>query len=155
MTTPALTEREFQRRLRRFMSKVAFLDSCWMWTGARDRRGYGTFVVSTGLRRSAYRWLYETLIGDVPEGKELDHLCRQPSCVRPDHLEPVTHLENVRRGNAGGHAQRARTHCPKGHPYSGDNLHIRPDGGRACNECSRIHSREYQRKRRAALRAAA
>ncbi len=72
---------------------------CWIWQGAKDAHGYGRVGVSgTRRTRNAYAVYYEEEYGTVPAGLELDHLCRQPSCVRPDHLEPVTHTENLRRG---------------------------------------------------------
>ena len=77
--------------------KVLVDDGCWHWTGARQSDGYGSFQRS-GQTRLAHRAMYELFVGDIPEGLELDHLCRDRGCVRPDHLEPVAHLENVRRG---------------------------------------------------------
>ncbi|MDP2917085.1 MAG: HNH endonuclease signature motif containing protein [Dehalococcoidia bacterium] len=88
---------------------------------------------------SAHKFAYETLVGPVPEGKELDHLCRNPPCVNPAHLEPVTHQENDIRGIAGTvSAQRLRsiTHCPQGHPYDLFNTYIHPKtGARMCRIC--------------------
>ena len=72
------------------------LGPCWRWTGTRDRSGYGQMKYQ-GRRPGAHRVSYELFVGPVPEGLELDHLCRSPECVRPDHLEPVTHAENMRR----------------------------------------------------------
>jgi len=75
----------------------------------------------------------------VPQGLELDHLCRVSHCVRPEHLEAVTHAENVRRGNGGS---RPRVACPKGHRYEGDNVYVRPDGrGRDCRTCMKARIR--------------
>ncbi|HEY5987261.1 MAG TPA: HNH endonuclease signature motif containing protein, partial [Streptosporangiaceae bacterium] len=73
---------------------------CWLWTGALYWTGYGQFPVSMGKTATAHRWGYERYIGPVPKRLELDHLCRVLACVRFDHLEPVTHLENVQRGRA-------------------------------------------------------
>jgi hypothetical protein len=70
---------------------------CWIWTRATDWKGYGHFTVgNTSVR--AHRAMYEERYGPIPEGLVIDHLCRTPSCVNPDHLEPVTALENHRRG---------------------------------------------------------
>jgi hypothetical protein len=102
----------------------------------------------------AHRVAYLALVGPIPEGKELDHRCRNRACVRPECLELVTHAENVRRGLAGATCRArglAKTHCPAKHPYSGPNLYVTPTGERVCRECKRIQMREF--KRRAALAA--
>ena len=72
-------------------------DGCWEWLGCKDGDGYGMFRFE-GYMRRAHRWGYELLVSKVPEGLVLDHLCRNPSCVNPDHLEPVTNQENLDRG---------------------------------------------------------
>ena len=104
------------------------LGPCEIWTGPLNEHGYG--AASYGL---AHRLAWQAANGPVPDGLELDHLCRVRSCVRPDHLEPVTHRENCRRGDAGKHF-RDKTHCPRGHPYSGDNL-LLSKGARYCRAC--------------------
>lgn len=95
MTAPnaaGLTERQQRNVLRR----VRFGDGCWEWAGRMNVWGYGTMHIGKHTRQ-AHRVVYEILVGLVPEGLELDHLCRVKSCVRPSHMEPVTHGENVRR----------------------------------------------------------
>lgn len=83
----------------RWWEKVAITEGCWLWTASLDGNGYGRF--HDGERDTkAHRSGYEMLVGPVPDGLELDHLCRVRACVRPDHLEPVTHAENVRRAAA-------------------------------------------------------
>lgn len=82
----------------------------------------------------AHRVAYEEIMGPVPEGLELDHLCRTRSCVNPSHLEPVTHRENMNRGDV---ATRRKTHCPKGHPYDEENTGIY-NGYRNCRACARL-----------------
>lgn len=81
-------------------NKFTVGDGCWIWHGGTTRRenGYGRFKLN-GKKYTAHRFLYELLVGPIPPGHELDHLCRVTRCVRPSHLEPVTHAENVRRGN--------------------------------------------------------
>jgi hypothetical protein len=108
---------------------------CWVWMGATNQFGYGRALLD-GQRMVAHRAAYILAHGNVPGDLELDHLCRVRSCINPDHLEPVEKLENIRRGIAGewfAAQQRAKTHCPQGHPYAGDNLFIRK--GRPHREC--------------------
>ncbi len=120
---------------------------CWLWIGSlsvsnnKYSSGYGSFMVN-GKTVRAHRYSYEQKFGLIPKGLELDHKCRVLCCVNPDHVEPVTHQENVRRGNSGKHF-RDKMHCPGGPPYSGSNLYNRPDGGRDCKVCQRRRNREY------------
>lgn len=109
---------------------------CWLWTGSGNGKGYGQVHWSGGNYR-AHRLVYEMLRGPIPEGSHIDHLCRVRCCVNPDHLEPVTHQENVRRGS-----RTTMTHCLRGHPLSGRNVHIRPNGNRQCLECRRVTRRK-------------
>lgn len=116
---------------------------CWIWIGAKGPRGYGHFFFG-GKNWRAPRFAYALEKGDVPSHLEIDHLCLTHGCVNPNHLELVTHAENVRRGRSGevnGGRNRNKTHCKHGHPFSGDNLSIRtsPNGGtqRICLECTR------------------
>lgn len=131
-------------RSRRFWAKVRVGDDCWEWVGARFGSGYGA-INRDGHTISAHRVSYELLVGPIPDGLELDHLCRNRWCVRPDHLEPVVHVENVRRSPLG---PSARTHCPQGHPYEGDNLYVKPSGRRVCVTCRRARASEYRRRKR-------
>lgn len=128
----------------RFWAKVTGgdVDQCWEWTGSRAGGGYGEFYVSKikGKQRKmpAHRWAYETLRVEIPFGLQLDHLCRNRECVNPWHLEPVTHLENNRRGE-----KAHRTHCPAGHGYSSENTYIASRGDRQCRIC--IRKRGFER----------
>lgn len=136
----------------RFWPKVArgAHDECWEWTGGKTGLGYGIFWISPDEGRvMAHRYAYELLRSTIPEGLVLDHLCRNPSCVNPWHLEPVTVAENTRRGlgpNRGSEWNRRKTHCPQGHPYEGSNLHINKRGGRVCRTCGRDRQRERRRR---------
>lgn len=85
----------------------------------------------------AHRAAYELLIAPIPNDKVIDHLCRNPSCVNPDHLEVVTQRENILRGIGPSAIHARKTHCPRGHPYSGDNLYISPNRQRRCRTCQR------------------
>lgn len=131
----------------RFWDKVHVnLNGCWEWLGYKIRGGYGA-IKWQGRTHCAHRVAYECLIGPIPKGLELDHLCRNRGCVRPDHLEPVTHSENIRRGQ-GPYLTRLRhqekTSCPQGHPYSGTNLRVRPNGKRDCRACDRDYKRRIR-----------
>ena len=114
---------------------------CWLWTGAATTRGYGTLwdVPIAGKRRSlqAHRYVYSMLAGPIPDGTEIDHLCRTHCCVNPAHLDPVPHAVNCRRGNVGINS-RSKTHCPHGHPYNDENTYVVPSTGeRVCRTCKR------------------
>lgn len=139
-----LTERDE----RRFWSKVALPDAGghMLWMAARTG-GYGRIGVG---RKTLYahRVSYALAYGEVPEGLQIDHLCRVRHCLAPEHLEAVTQQENGLRGES-GKWQQAKTHCPRGHPYSGDNLYVRPDGGRSCRQCVRTAGRKWHPKRKA------
>lgn len=129
----------------RFMAKVDQTGDCWLWTGAKTTNGYGAFD-----KRVAHRWLYERVVGPVPEGLQLDHLCRVRHCVNPAHLEPVTQRENLYRGNTIPALNAAKTHCPTGHPYDEANTYRTPAGYRQCRACARIFDRKRDRRRKAA-----
>lgn len=122
---------------------------CWLWTGYINPGGYGQMTVN---RKSwtVHRYVYTSLAGEIPEGTELDHIkeiCGKRHCCNVDHLEPVAHIENIRRGETGSH-NRLKTHCPKGHPYTPENLYIRADGKRRCRACCIKWSSDYQKNKR-------
>lgn len=116
----------------RFWSKVVAHD-CWEWTAGRDGDGYGRFWLSSARNNvGAHRFAYAVLVGDTE--LELDHLCRNRSCVNPDHLEPVVGVENLRRSPL---TPQGKTHCKHGHEMAGSNLRIAKGGGRVCRACRR------------------
>jgi hypothetical protein len=106
---------------------------CWIWMGSCGNGGYGGFYINR-RRLIAHRIGYELLVGRIPKGLEIDHRCRVRCCVNPDHLEPVTRKENIRRGLRG----ILTTHCPRGHEYNESNTYWKktPTGrGRHCKAC--------------------
>lgn len=115
---------------------------CWIWIGVLSGK-YGQ-ILCDGKMQYAHRVSFELFKNKIPDGMEIDHLCRVRCCVNPNHLEPVTCKENIRRGLLGS---VMKTHCPKGHPYSEDNLYVRPDGGRGCRICIRLACRKWYPKR--------
>ena len=133
----------------RFLAKVDRSGECWLWTGALTTNGYGSFMKKKGLQMvRAHRFSYEYFVGPIPEGLDLDHLCRVRNCVNPAHLEPVTRRINLLRGMTQTALNASKTHCPAGHPYSPENTYIRPKGQRVCKACSNLRSRaNYQRDR--------
>lgn len=115
---------------------------CWLWTGASGQWGYGRFNKGSRTYTASHRYAYEVLIGPIPDGLTLDHLCRNPPCVNPDHLEPVTQRENSLRSES-RHAKNARkTRCKRGHPFTSENTYVPPGGrGRNCRECKRLRDK--------------
>lgn len=122
----------------RFWAKVAIGDGCWEWTARREPKGYGRF--HDGARRvMAHRFAYELLVGSIPDGLELDHLCLNTSCVNPAHLEAVTGEENRRR-------QHSRlTECKRGHQFDAANTIHRADGRRRCRACTEVRQASYRK----------
>lgn len=132
----------------RFWPKVAVTDECWWWKGAKtiaSKGSYGVFRISTRPLKSipAHRYAYEQLVGPIPDGLVLDHLCRNHACVNPSHLEPVTIAENFRRG-IGPALRRSMRRCPYGHLYEGDNLYVLKSGSRACRLCAKRRMAEFK-----------
>ena len=145
-----------------FWEKVALVGNaceCWLWKGVLSHNGYGRFSIGRGKKAQAHRWAYESIIGPIPDGLHLDHLCRVRSCVNPYHLEPVTNRENILRGEGPTAVNSRAKECPKGHPYSGENLIVQHGTGRLCRECKnsanrdRRQAEEYKAYRRAYMRA--
>ena len=123
----------------RFWEKVTQTSNCWIWTSTVDRHGYGRFYTGGSPRIiGAHQFAYQILIGPVPQNLELDHLCRNPLCVNPWHLEAVTHKENLQRGKM---PYGTPTHCQRGHPRTQANTFTKPKGKRECLTCRR--NRQY------------
>lgn len=107
-------------RRARFMSKIDKTATCWLWIGGLDAYGYGQF----DRHDKAHRVAYEMLVGPIPEGLVIDHLCRVRRCVNPEHMEPVTHGENNLRGIGPAAVHAAQTHCIRGHEFTPENTYI-------------------------------
>lgn len=126
---------------RRFWDKVEKTDDCWLWHGAENGRGYGRFSVA-GRLVYAHRWSYELAHGALPAGQVIDHLCRNPRCVRPSHLQLVTQGENTSRGRLGFKFDGT---CRSGrHDVSSEGaIYTRPNGGRRCRACHYEKNKGY------------
>lgn len=114
------------------------LGPCWLWTAGQWGEGYGRFWVS-GRPVSAHRFAYEFLVGPIPSGLQIDHLCRVRNCVNPAHMEPVTNRVNTLRGmgpTVAGLRMSTKTHCPQGHPYDEANTRWWRNE-RLCRACGR------------------
>jgi len=130
----------------RFWAKIDVTDARWTWTGRLGDDGYAQ-LDKPGKHNgqvSGHRFAYTLLVGPIPEGLVIDHLCRNHACVNPDHLEPVTQRENMLRGVSPWAAKARRTKCKRGgHLLAGANLRVAV--GRECRECSLENSRELYR----------
>lgn len=137
----------------RFWSKVhsTIAGECWLWTASVDRDGYGKYGQPTGGWVRAHRWAYEHLIGPIPDGLVIDHLCRVRSCVNPAHMEPVTIQVNTERGVRG--VPPRKTHCKRGHEFTPDNVYMKPGSTwRECRTCKRMLKRRYKEREKARQR---
>lgn len=155
----------------RIFAKVAVDEhGCWLWRGATIPSGYALVKLPSGEQPPVHRFVYEYFRGPIPEGLQIDHLCRVRHCCNPWHLEPVSARENVRRGvNArrGGSGSIAedpcavaalsaepdpryskRTmYCPRGHAYSAENTRVTRDGQKHCRACARARGRAHTEKK--------
>ncbi|MFJ1995270.1 HNH endonuclease signature motif containing protein [Streptomyces asiaticus] len=125
------------------MQRTDRSSECWLWTGRLNRSGYAEMKVN-GRYRMAHRVAYEELVGPIPDGLQLDHLCRIRHCLNPAHLEPVTSAENTRRSPL---RNEIKTHCKKGHPYSAGNTYVWR-GHRHCRICKSEASRRHKQRSR-------
>jgi hypothetical protein len=118
---------------------------CWEWMKYRTHQGYGAGTFNGSGGTLVHRWAYETLVGPVPPGLEIDHLCGNRACCNPEHLEAVPHSVNVARGR-----RAQQTHCIHGHEFTPENTKVDRLGRRQCRECKRISERRRYRRNVAA-----
>ena len=137
-------------RLQRFWEKVEKGDGCWLWRGARNSKGYGSFRAASGPV-GAHRFAYEATVGLIPPGMTIDHRCGNPSCVNPDHLRPLSMRDNNLASNGyGGRAAKSNC-CIYGHALTPENVWVQAKTGhRYCRECLRRRARERSARQRAA-----
>jgi hypothetical protein len=149
----------------RFWPRVLKTDGCWIWAGPKTPNGYGRIYVSKNKPVGAHRVAYELLVGPIPSGFELDHTCHtracdegdscpHRACVNVDHLEPVTHEENIRRSNFYTYdhklsIRKRKAVCKQGHPYAGDNLSFDRKGSQVCRACQKTNLARYRERLRA------
>lgn len=111
---------------------------CWEWQGWLNDEGYAYFNLTRKKKVRAHKLAWELYVGENLSGSELDHTCRNRKCVNPDHLELVSHKENMLRGNTVNAINAAKTHCIRGHPFDEANTRIRSNGWRACRKCEKL-----------------
>jgi hypothetical protein len=129
----------------RITQRTSRTGGCWLWTGVLNRDGYAEIRIE-GKYRMAHRVAYEELVGVIPEGLQLDHLCRVRHCVNPEHLEPVTPRVNNLRSESFAAKNAVKDQCHRGHLFTEANTLIYR-GKRTCRACNRIRA-EASRERR-------
>lgn len=115
------------------------MSGCWLWIGG-TALGYGRIRVD-GSFKMAHRLSYERFVGPIPESMHLDHLCRTPACINPEHLEPVTSRENTMRGIGPTAVNARKTHCIRGHEFNEANTYLTKKGQRYCRPCQKLAMR--------------
>lgn len=146
LTTATGAQRQAEPAKSRFLRFVDKTDGCWLWTGAIQTHGYGSFGLAAERTVLAHRFSWEVHRGPIPNGLTIDHLCRVRRCVRPSHLQPVTDLENRRRGNSPWFVNARKTRCDHGHEYAHENT-VMHHGKRNCRECiNRVQRERYARR---------
>jgi hypothetical protein len=134
-------------RLLTFWSRVR-LDGepgCWLWTGSRNGAGYASFAIR-GIGHVGHRLAYQLVVGPIPAGFQVDHLCRIRHCVNPSHMELVTSAENTLRGLGPGGLNSRKTHCRHGHEFTPENTAIDANGNRQCRACHNLRTRRRRQR---------
>lgn len=145
-----LTDKDVER----LMSHISKSNDCWLWLGKPANTGYGQIGFgkrSERVTRNAHRVVYELLVGEVPEGKQLDHLCRNRMCVNPAHLEPVTQKENLLRGDTIPAKNAVKTHCNRGHEFTDKNTYRYGSNQRMCRACAHVRKKQYRQKQKGTI----
>ncbi len=140
-----------ERLLERLLNKVTVghQGGCALYHGALDRDGYGHITTERrGQTYRVHRLIYEFFVAPIPDGLQLDHLCRVRNCVRPDHLEVVTLKENVLRGEGISAENARKTHCWRGHEFTPENTGTTEQEGRYCRACGTVRMREWRAAKR-------
>lgn len=133
------------------ITDTGFDTPCWLWKKSLIWSGYAKTWYQ-GKTVAAHRLSYEVFIGPIPDGLQVDHLCKIKHCVNPEHLEPVTPRTNVMRADTVAARNAAKTHCGEGHEYAGDNLLIvQTTGERRCRTCTNETARQYRNRQRGKL----
>lgn len=121
-----------------FWDRVEVTGCCWLWQGTiKNDSGYGVIGIDY-KKYYVHRLVYEALVGPIPDGMHIDHICRIRHCVNPDHLEPVTLAENVLRGYSAGARAKRENVCVRGHQLTEDTVWVTKTGARKCKQCSYI-----------------
>ncbi len=131
----------------RFLNQIIKVNECILWSGKVNNMGYGQFSLD-GVFVLAHRYSYEQAKGSIPEGLVLDHLCSNPRCVNPDHLEAITQADNLRRGRGFAGTNFKKTACPNGHTYTDETTLLSKKGWRECLICRQERERKRVRTRR-------
>lgn len=139
------TEADFWKRVNKNAP-----NGCWQWLGSQNGRGYAQWHIG-GKTIYVHRYAYNMLVGEVPDGFIIDHLCRNRSCVNPKHMELVTQQENILRGVGISAQASLATHCPQGHPYDEENTYVY-QGRRYCRACGRKRTSDYEKRTKRWLR---
>lgn len=132
----------------RVWAKIKRGAGCWNWTGSKDSSGYGTMQVpGTRKTASAHRYVYQSLVGEIPAGMCIDHICRNHACVNVEHLRVVSRrTNNIENSNGASAINIRKTHCKHGHPFDTANTYVDSRGRRGCRACNRLAVGRYKRK---------